>query len=419
MRTGALRNLLTVVLVLLCGGIGYLFYYMLAVFPKQGMTQNAMKDAYQNAVKVGSERQPPDKRWRYTQADREKYWRSFEKVNIIGKLPPEPERPATQPTTEKPPPPPLQPLEKIFTLAMVLGGDKPEHGGMVTVVYKPEANAVPDVPRMLIASSAPAFTGSVRGDTPPNPAPVSPMGPSGANPGKVGPQNVPGLVKSMGDPVPDLSHNVYVGKALWKPFQEITLVRIISDDSGGSAVFRRPDGKGGHQEDTIYLEYDASIAALGIPTSRPGASGGVGRTPPSAKRTAVQWVDLGDEKSKEINNVWHISRKDELWFSENYDRSLAEDLHVEPYHGSRRIKDPATGKEVGSGLQVTRVGSSLQRFGIQPGDLLIDLNGVPISSKAQLVKVGREMYDNGTREFTARILSRGEFVTKTYRVPDR
>src|SRR5688500_5193503 len=100
MRTEAPRTLLTVAIILPGGGIGYLFYYMAVVYPTQGMSKEAMMSAYQSALKTGQGRQPTEKRWRYGAADREKYWKKFEQVNIIGKLPPEPAKPVE--TTTKP-----------------------------------------------------------------------------------------------------------------------------------------------------------------------------------------------------------------------------------------------------------------------------------------------------------------------------
>lgn len=70
------------------------------------------------------------------------------------------------------------------------------------------------------------------------------------------------------------------------------------------------------------------------------------------------------------------------------------------------------------GVGVTKVGARAQRFGIRKGDVLLRINGKPVSSRADMIKIGRQQYGAGLRTFELVFRSNGREVTRTYRLPD-
>ena len=72
------------------------------------------------------------------------------------------------------------------------------------------------------------------------------------------------------------------------------------------------------------------------------------------------------------------------------------------------------------GVQVTRISPELQRFGVQSGDVLLELNGKPVRSKAEALAVGRKQYQAGVRVFRAKVLNRyGRQEERTYYAPNQ
>jgi hypothetical protein len=83
-----------------------------------------------------------------------------------------------------------------------------------------------------------------------------------------------------------------------------------------------------------------------------------------------------------------------------------------PRSTSRRHKGQRTGLAVG------RVSARARRAGLEPGLILISLNGFPVRTKAELITVGKRLYKKGVRVFQARVLHYGREKTLTYRAPD-
>jgi hypothetical protein len=213
-------------------------------------------------------------------------------------------------------------------------------------------------------------------------------------------------------------HTLVVGENLWKPFDGIRLLRVIADDAGLGAVFQRSDNKGGTKDDTIYVEADDGLEFDTTGTG-PKTAQNAGQKPTGsgAKVAAnnLEWRDPGDQSKESSPGDWSISKKDYDWFGGSYDKAF-EDVTLSQYSG--RVTDPQTGKAL-SGLQVTHLGSSLQRYGVGNGDLLISVNGVSVTSKAQLLKTVKDMHQNGTRTFVGRFLVSGRYIERSYTVPNK
>ena len=89
--------------------------------------------------------------------------------------------------------------------------------------------------------------------------------------------------------------------------------------------------------------------------------------------------------------------------------------------GAQRLPESTSRRNKGqtTGLAVGKVGGKLAEFGVEEGMILISLNGHPIPTKAELMNVGKRLYNQGVRVFQARILHYGREETLTYRAPDR
>lgn len=59
------------------------------------------------------------------------------------------------------------------------------------------------------------------------------------------------------------------------------------------------------------------------------------------------------------------------------------------------------------------------RIGVQSNDLILSLNGEPVSTKADAIAVGKRQYNRGVRTFVLRLLSDGREVERIIEAPDR
>ena len=407
MRTETIRTLLTLSIVLLLGGVAYMFFLIRPFAWPDPSRKNRINEDWNRLRQKGEARQPTDPQWDYGEGMRENWWHRFDRVNIIGEKPKVAEAPTSQ-KTEQPVARPVQPIKEIIAAVnMILGGDKPEQGGLAVITYQKSANV--SVP----SSSLPPITGmpvtavnaGPRDGIPGAPIPGVPK--SGLPAGGMQPQPPRPVMDLNLDPMQRLA----VGEKLWPPYDNIKLARVFADGDGAGAVFTRMDPQGKPHEDIVRVEADGGLVD--------GKSTGGGKDP-AASRAApgkaaqqTDWSDPGEQSREVAPGKFHISRKDEGWFADNYDQ-LGQDLTLQSYT-SRTAKDPQTGKSL-HGLQVKEVGSSLGRFGVQQGDLLLSVNGVPVTSQAQLMKELKDQYNNGTRTYVGRFLSKGAYVEKSYTV---
>ena len=72
------------------------------------------------------------------------------------------------------------------------------------------------------------------------------------------------------------------------------------------------------------------------------------------------------------------------------------------------------------GLQVRNVEPQLGgRFGVATGDVLLEINGRAVESKAQAVNQVQKDYERGVRSFATKWLSNGQIVERTYQAPEK
>ena len=72
------------------------------------------------------------------------------------------------------------------------------------------------------------------------------------------------------------------------------------------------------------------------------------------------------------------------------------------------------------GLSVRNIKSDVaQTYGVQTGDVLLEVNNTKISSKAQAVNMVKKDYERGVRSFSTKWLSNGQVVDRVYLAPNK
>ncbi len=357
--------------------------------------QSPVVEDMERLLKAGRELQPEKKQWRYGPNDTE-WWKQFAKVNIIGKVeapkvddvPVEPETKAPEDTGVK--------LEDIFVIeSLMCEVGKTNRSTHVVLRYKPEANVQPP-PEFLASATAPTTRAWAPGD------------------GTRGAQPPVGAMPLVSGPQTDLRHFVRLEETLWPPYNNVRLDRVSEDAQ--SAFFTREDPK---KERALWkveevfkneLELDANVVKALRTEQRRERAGGETKPVDEPVAKVSDWQDVEETREVTPRNV-HVSRKDFDRFGTESDRIFNEDVAVSSYRA-----------RVGNyeGLRVDRVSGQLASFGVQPGDVILSINGEAVKSKAQAYSVGRRQYESGTRRFVAEILSaRSGLETRTITLPDK
>jgi hypothetical protein len=372
--------------------------------------------------------------WRYDAAP---WWAGLKTVNLTGKLPPPPPKPddeekikAAEVIVD------ARPLSELFELvSLVYDGETGGKGGnsQVIIRFKQEANV--EVPEWKLreqtapaAASQPTAPGP-RDGVPPNrggkPAPAPPPRPQ-APPRGTTVMPVAGSgrevlqvawVKDDGDPKrtaeiwPMKPANLDPSKGV-AVLGTIRLVRIAPDAQ--SAFFSRevPSTEPGKppttREDELFkAEMNLSqemLAELRRLQGQDATPRGPATAP--APTAAQPWVEV--EETTMVGKVRHIGRKDQKRLSDSED--WMEQINVDTYVSSKGRR----------GLIVRSVDSKLAAsFGVAAGDVLIEVNGQKVESKAQAMSVGKAQYKRGVRTFVTKWLSNGQEVERTYQAPDK
>lgn len=364
--------------------------------------------------------------WSYGSSTSE-WWAAFRNANLIGKLPPPPPVADEGKPKPPPPPPPVKPLEEIFELVAIVHDTEGGAGGNSQVIlrYKPEANVQP--PEWYVRENTPtaAAGGSVgprdvtsnrtgaRGATaPPKPAnptnPARPNGPASAMP-----------VSSVGREILQKAWVVDGGdprrsNKLWEPYSDIRLVRVAADAQSAFFVRTPPPPNPGEapkepqEEELLKTSLSLSQDVLREIRRLQGKSDAPVATAPNAPKASNKWMDV--EETTLVGNTVNIGRKDEKRFRENSDEFLTQ-LNLDTYVSkSSNLK----------GLQVRNVDRQLaQQFGIQETDVLVEINGRPVQTKAQAMQLGKADYQRGVRTFNTKWWSNGQMVERVYQAPDK
>lgn len=96
-------------------------------------------------------------------------------------------------------------------------------------------------------------------------------------------------------------------------------------------------------------------------------------------------------------------------FEQNYDDILS-GIETETY------RDPQTGERAGVRIRSVPAGGIASRHGVQDGDILISINGTPVSSEQEGIQYVRENSDNYST-WEVRYIRLGVERTEMYRSP--
>lgn len=398
----------------LIGGIGWTFYatWLKREESRTETFQKGIADKVDSHLETGRKAQPERKNWRYDVETRDNWWTKFGKVNLIGALPPEPEAPVVEEKKE-----PVKdagiPIDSLVVLESLLleVSNAPAPGGPavvgpavvgpadaettshVVVRYKPGVEVHPPAEMM---ASAPAAWGP--GDSTPRPAGAATT-------------PIP-MTAGQSDP----RQFVHLDETLWPPHNTLRLTRISPD--GQVAYFTREDPakeRGEWKEEPLQkneLELPSEVMQA-LRESRglkPSTDAKVADAPPNQNGPDIgDWQNPQDTREISPGQV-HVSRRDYDYIRDNADKVFNEEVALRTWKA-----------RVGNyeGLLVDRVSPRLQAVGIQPGDVILSVNGEKVKSKANAYSVARRQYDGGTRRFLVEILSgRGTGVeTRTVTVP--
>jgi hypothetical protein len=317
--------------------------------------------------------------WQYSRIAFDSWWKRIEDANWIGKVPVVQESQPTEQVERPKPKPVLKPLEEIFTIAVMLAGDE----GRLKIHYKDPA---------------------VR---PPQPSSTSPLLAPMPN------------AQAQGDPMGQgtgVYQDLAIGEALYEPYQDVRFEGFSKD--GFVAIFSRSAANGEERaEDRMAIaEFSMETELLSrVGEQIAGGTGGVSPTKVKSKNK-IAYKDPGTQtRFDEGMGVFFIAGNDAERFRKDPGRVINEDVVTQDFVPSKAVREMG----IRGGVQLRSVSPKMRSFGVSEGMILIRLNGESVTSKASALKVGRRMYDAGTRTFTATFLQNGREVNKTYRAPDK
>jgi len=391
----------------LVGGIGYTFYSTYKLKERFGdvALRKQISADVDKLVKAGRDAQPERKNWRYD-PDSLPWWKQFSTVNVTGKLPPKPEETTAPVEPEKPADTGVK-IDDILVIESLLVevGESSDQLSHIVVRYKPGVEVRP--PAALVA----AADGSR---------------PASWTPGDARPAGGPA---AGGAPIPmpttpggELRQFVHLEEALWPPYDNIRLVEIAED--AHSATFLREDPKKDRSEwkkETVYkaaLDLDPAVVAQlveGLRRDRAareqGANGAAVQPEvvPVPRVQETEWRDV-PQTMQVAPGQFHVSRRDHDYVRDNIDRVFNDEVGVSTFRS-----------RVGNveGLRIDRISPRLAQFGLEPGDIVLSINGEKVRQKQQVYTIAKRQYQSGVRRFTVEIMSgRGTGVeTRTYTVP--
>lgn len=402
------------------------------------------------AVERGRSRGAKTSNWVYSR-EAEPWWANLKTTNWTGKPPPPPPKDPAQIAAETKPVVVAdeRPLEQLIELvSLVYDGQYGGKGGNshVIVRFKPEANVQPPEwwVRENIAAPTAGAPGAMRPagglDTVPNrgggrggrggaaapqgrpanqpqPAPTTAMPASGGLTGREVLQKI--WVEDGGD-LRRVAQLWPIKSSDGRELGAIRLVRVAPDAQ--SAFFSRvPPARDGQpaaapkEEELIKTIADLSqdiLRELRVLQGRDKAVAGGGAGGDKPKMTLVddgppKWTDV--EETTREGNRFNIGRKDEQRWRDDQDKVM-EQVTADTYVSRSGVR----------GLIVKAVDEQLSNnFGVVAGDVLLEVNGRKVESKAQTVAFVKDDYKRGVRTFVSKWMSNGQVVERSYTVRDR
>ena len=392
-------------------------------------------------VEKGRSRGAKTSSWVYSR-EAEPWWANLKTTNWTGKPPPPPPKDPAQVAAETKPVVVAdeRPLEQLIELvSLVYDGQFEGKGGNshVIVRFKPEANVQP--PDWWVRENVPQpGSAASRAGGPTDTVPAGGGGRGGAGTAPAGtPANPPG--KGAMSPMPASSSSlsreplqkIWVqdggdprrSAQLWsiksndgRELGAIRLVRVAPDAQ--SAFFSRvPPARDGapatepKEEELIKTIADLSqdiLRELRVLQGRDNATGATDKP----KATLIddgppKWVDV--EETTRDGNRYNVGRKDEQRWRDDQD-TVMEQIAADTYVSRSGVR----------GIIVKAVDQQLSgSFGVVAGDVLLEVNGRKVESKAQTVALVKDDYKRGVRTFVSKWMSNGQVVERSYTVSDR
>ena len=362
------------------------------------------------------------------------WWSQLKEVNLIGKLPPKEPTAAEiegQRLKEETPKIDTTPLEDIFELVSLVYDPKESgRGGEAHVIirYKPTASVEP--PDWWLKENQPPGTSMGPRDL--SAAPSTAKTRSSRGRGRRGQQGVQERNKSsarMPTSMPTASitgreilQKIWVddggdprrSSALWPTYGHIRLVRVAPNAQ--SAFFVRdvpPPAEGEPKAEPKEEELLKTAAAipqsilLALRSRGEQADARAARPEQQQQPKAGTWREV--EETTRVGNQFHIGRKDEQRFRSSGD--FFNDVYVDTYVSKTSSL---------RGVSVRSVQPKLaQAYGIETGDVLLEVNSRKITSKAQATNMVKKDYQRGVRTFSTKWLSNGQVVERVYQAPDK
>ncbi len=409
----------------LFGYAAWQVYEMLPLLEEKTLT-DAMRKGQQDGrdfLGKGKGQGPVTADWQYTDRTAS-WWAEFKAPNFLGKLPEKPVDPTEVAKEPEVKPADARPLEQIIELvSLVYDGSTQGKGGNSHVIlrYKQESGVQP--PEWYVRENGLAAGPAASAAMPPDVVPGRQGVPRGNQPRPAQPRpNVPMPTSMVGR---EILQKVWVddqgdprrSSRLWGEFANIRLVRVGPDAQ--VAYFVRelpPAAETAPQTEPKEEELIKTSAALSQDLLRelrrlqgrvPGDGEGRGAGVPVANSGGA-WIE--SEETTQIENRWNIGRKDETRFRDPDE--LLEQVHVDTY-----VSKVSSTK----GLIVRNIDTQLaSRFGIAQQDVLIEVNGRPVTSKGQVMNFVKGEYNKGVRTFVTQWLSGGgQIVERIYQAPDK
>lgn len=357
------------------------------------------------------------------------WWSQFREINLIGKLPPKEPTAAeieAKRLQEEAPKIDTTPLEDIFELVSLVYDPKESgRGGEAHVIirYKPTASVEPPEwwlkensppgastgPRDLAAAPSTAKTRSTRGRGRRNPQ------------GNKGGARMPTAMPTTSITGREILQKIWVddggdprrSSALWPTYGHIRLVRVAPNAQSAFFVRDVPPPAEGEPE-VEPKEEELLKTAASIPQSillalrnRGEQAGPRVVAQEKAQPKAGTWREV--EETTRVGNQFHIGRKDEQRFRSSGD--FFNDVYVDTYVSKTSSL---------RGVSVRSVQPKLaQAYGIETGDVLLEVNSRKITSKAQATNMVKKDYQRGVRTFSTKWLSNGQVVERVYQAPDK
>jgi hypothetical protein len=208
---------------------------------------------------------------------------------------------------------------------------------------------------------------------------------------------------------------------LWPPFQDVRLVRVAAD--ARSAYFVRggttqpvegqdPATLPKPLEEEVFktsLEISEDVMRAVVEIQRGDEKQPREVRTAAAPEAASGWKDV--EETTLVGNKVFISKKDQQLMQESPE-TFMDRINVDSY-----VSRTGSGLR---GLRVLNVAPELTaRYGVQSNDLILSVNGEPVSTKADAMAVGKRQYNRGTRTFVVKLLSDGREVERIIEAPNR